>query len=177
MNCNKKILNLFQVVSVIFFLNCAAFPDPVTSKERKAHSIGKEKVRIVFIGFYRYEQEKKMILERLSTSGITEDPNSSFEVEVILQKKEPVYKYLFLHRLNFLLTFLSGGMVPSHIRTEQTLTFRYSKLGVVEGESTYQIGMDQWRGIPVVIFMITQWPNRIYKEQLIDATELEIKEI
>ncbi|MBM9549052.1 hypothetical protein JWG40_18645 [Leptospira sp. 201903074] len=177
MNCKHKILILLEVVSVLFFLNCAAFPDPVTSKERKTHSIGKEKVRVVFIGFYRYEQEKKIIMDRLSNAGLREDPNANSELEVILQKKDPVYKYVILHRLNFLLTFLSGGMVPSHIRTEQTLTFRYSKLGVVENESKYDIGMDQWRGIPVVIFMITQWPNRIYKEQLIDATELEIKEI
>lgn len=67
--------------------------------------------------------------------------------------------------------------MPSHIRTEKTLTFRYSKLGAVEKESVYDIGMDQWRGIPVVIFMITHWPNKIYKEQLIEATKLEIKEI
>ncbi|EMY67944.1 hypothetical protein [Leptospira vanthielii] len=177
MNFNFKIQALVHLVFIVHILNCAAFPDTVTSKERRFQSIGKEKVRIVFTGFYRYEQEKNEIAEILLKEGIVKDPNSNFELEVILQKKEPTYRYLFIHRLNFIITFLSGGFVPSHIRTEKTLTFRYSKLGLVEKESVYDIGMDQWRGIPVVIFMITHWPNKIYKEQLIEATKLEIKEI
>lgn len=177
MNFSYKIYVFLYIITISFSLNCAAFPDPITTKERKLYTNGNEKVRILFTGFYRYEQEKQVIKETLVKEGFVEDSNSSLELEVILQKKEPTYKYLFLHRINFVLTFLSGGLVPSHIRTEQTLTFRYSKLGYIERETEYNIGMDQWRGIPVVIFMITHWPNRIYKEQLIDATKLEIKEI
>ncbi|PJZ46563.1 hypothetical protein [Leptospira brenneri] len=166
-----------QLILLIFSVGCAAFPDPVTSSERKLQPIDKNKIKVVFTGFYRYEQEKKVLLETLIKRGLVEDSNSNLELELILQKKDPVYKYLFLHRINLLATFLSGGMIPSHIRTEQTLTFRYSKLGVIERESVYHIGMDQWRGIPVIILMIIQWPTRIYKEQLVEATELEIKDI
>ncbi|TGK82426.1 hypothetical protein EHQ24_14350 [Leptospira noumeaensis] len=176
-NNDSKVYTLLHLVIIIFYFSCAAFPDQVTSKERKLSSIGKEKVRVVFTGFYRYEQEKKAILETLLKRGLTIDPNSDSELELILQKKEPTYKYIWIHRLNLLATFLSGGLIPSHIRTEQTITFRYSKLGDIERESIYEIGMDQWRGIPVIIIMVLQWPNQVYKEQLIEATELEIKEI
>ncbi|TGL24921.1 hypothetical protein EHQ47_02975 [Leptospira bourretii] len=177
MNCKSQFLMLLSLFWLLLFLNCAAFPDMVTSKERKLYSIPKEKVRFVFTGFYRYEQEQKQIQDTLLKSGFLQDQNSNLELEVILQKKDPVYRYLLIHRLNFFLTFLSGGLVPSHIRTEHTLTFRYTNLGVFVNESAYDIGMDQWRGIPVILLMITHWPNRIYKEQLIDATKLEIKEI
>ncbi|TGK85669.1 hypothetical protein EHQ23_13615 [Leptospira bourretii] len=177
MNCKSQFLMLLSLFWLLLFLNCAAFPDMVTSKERKLYSIPKEKVRFVFTGFYRYEQEQKQIQDTLLKSGFLQDQNSNLELEVILQKKDPVYRYLLIHRLNFVLTFLSGGLVPSHIRTEHTLTFRYTNLGVFVNESVYDIGMDQWRGIPVILLMITHWPNRIYKEQLIDATKLEIKEI
>ncbi|TGL44785.1 hypothetical protein [Leptospira perdikensis] len=177
MNYRPNVLVLIHIMLVLLVCNCAAFPDPVTSKERKFQPINREKVRLLFTGFYRYEKEKNTIHNTLIKRGLLEDPSSQLELELILQKKEPVYQYLFLHRVNILLTFFTGGFVPSHIRTEQTLTFRYSKLGVIERESVYEIGMDQWRGIPVIIFMITQWPNRIYKEQLIDATELEMKDI
>ncbi|WP_423790146.1 hypothetical protein [Leptospira harrisiae] len=177
MNCKSKFSKLLSLISALFVLNCAAFPDVVTSKERKLYEVRKEKVKIVFTGFYRYEQEQKQIQETLLSAGIIQDPNSNLGLEVILQKKDPVYQYLWLHRLNLVLTFLSGGVVPSHIRTEHTLTFRYTNLGVLENESTYNIGMAQWRGIPVVLLVITHWPNRIYKEQLIETTKLEIKEI
>ncbi|TGM73056.1 hypothetical protein EHR01_17770 [Leptospira mtsangambouensis] len=177
MNCKSQFLKLLSLFWLLLFLNCAAFPDIVTSKERKLYSIPKEKVRFVFTGFYRYEQEQKQIQDTLLKSGFLQDQNSNLELEVILQKKDPVYRYLLIHRLNFVLTFLSGGLVPSHIRTEHTLTFRYTNLGVFVNESVYDMGMDQWRGIPVILLMITHWPNRIYKEQLIDATKLEIKEI
>ncbi|MCG6143398.1 hypothetical protein [Leptospira bandrabouensis] len=177
MNYKISIKFLIPLILISSLFNCAAFPDKVISKERKTLSMGKEKVRIVFTGFYRYDDEKNAILEVLLKEGFILDPNSNLELEVILQKREPAYRYLWIHRLNFLLTFLSGGFVPSHIRTESTLTFRYSNLGEVEKEFVYDMGMDQWRGIPVVIFMITHWPNKIYKEQLIEATKLEIKEI
>lgn len=168
---------LLSLFWLLLFLNCAAFPDMVTSKERKLYSIPKEKVRFVFTGFYRYEQEQKQIQDTLLKSGFLQDQNSNLELEVILQKKDPVYRYLLIHRLNFVITFLSGGLVPSHIRTEHTLTFRYTNLGVFVNESVYDIGIDQWRGIPVILLMITHWPNRIYKEQLLEATKLEIKDI
>ncbi|WP_322113119.1 hypothetical protein [Leptospira kanakyensis] len=177
MNDDSKVYTFLHLAIVMFYFSCAAFPDPITSKERKLSSIGKEKVKLVFTGFYRYEQEKKAIMETLLKRGLKIDPNSDSELELILQKKEPTYKYIWIHRLNLLATFLSGGFFPSHIRTEQTITFRYSKLGDVERESIYEIGMDQWRGIPVIILMVFQWPNQVYKEQLIEATELEIKEI
>lgn len=177
MNYKSKVFTLLHIISILLLLNCAAIPNPVTSKERKLQSMNQEKVRVLFTGFYRYEKEKNTILEALIKKGLVEDANSQSELELILQKKEPVYQYLFLHRINILLTFFTGGLVPSHIRTEQTLTFRYSKLGVIEKESVYEIGMDQWRGIPVIILMITHWPNRIFKEQLLDATELEMKDI
>ncbi|MCT8333587.1 hypothetical protein NUH30_07875 [Leptospira sp. 85282-16] len=177
MNFSFKEMFLFHFVFISFVLNCAAFPDVVTSKERKTLAIKKEKVKIVFTGFYRYDEEKNVITEILQREGITFDPHSKYALEVILQKKEPHYRFLWIHRLNFVLTFLSGGIVPSHIRTESTLTFRYSNLGQVEKEYVYDIGMDQWRGIPVFVFMVTHWPNRIYKEQLMDATRLELKEI
>ncbi|MCG6139343.1 hypothetical protein [Leptospira mtsangambouensis] len=177
MNCKSQFLMLLSLFWLLLFLNCAAFPDMVTSRERKLYSIPKEKVRFVFTGFYRYEQEQKQIQDTLLKSGFLQDQNSNLELEVILQKKDPVYRYLLIHRLNFVLTFLSGGLVPSHIRTENTLTFRYTNLGVFVNESVYDIGIDQWRGIPVILLMITHWPNRIYKEQLLEATKLEIKDI
>ncbi|TGL87519.1 hypothetical protein EHQ68_07670 [Leptospira congkakensis] len=177
MNDRSKVFCFLYLTIVISILSCAAFPDPITSKERKSQTIGKEKVKVVFTGFYRYDLEKKEILETLLKRGLMVDPNSNSELELILQKREPVYKYIWIHRLNLLVTFLSGGLIPSHIRTEQTITFRYSKLGTIERESVYEIGMNQWRGIPVIIIMVLQWPNRIFKEQLIEATELEVKDI
>lgn len=97
MTFNHKILSLFHSVFIAFFLNCAAFSDTVISKERKFQSIGKEKVRIVFTGFYRYEQEKNTIAEIFLKEGIVEDPDSNLELEVILQKKNQfinIYSYI-----------------------------------------------------------------------------------
>lgn len=87
MNCKSQFLMLLSLFWLLLFLNCAAFPDMVTSKERKLYSIPKEKVRFVFTGFYRYEQEQKQIQDTLLKSGFLQDQNSNLELEVILQKK------------------------------------------------------------------------------------------
>ncbi len=158
---------------IIFFINCAAFPDRVILKNRKVNFSNEQKVKILFTGFYRYDAEKGIILEEILKQGIEEDSSSPITLEIILQKKDPKYSYPLLHRLQFLLTFLSGGIFPSHIRTEQTLTFRYSEADRIINENEYSVGMDQWRGIPIVIFMITHWPNRIFQNQLSETTRLE----
>ncbi|GBF42847.1 hypothetical protein LPTSP2_21390 [Leptospira ellinghausenii] len=167
----KKILIL---IPVLIFINCAAFSDPVTSKNRNKLKIEEKRVRLLFTGFYRYESEKEIILDYIKKQGLIEDQSASSSLEVILQKKDPKYQYPFLHKVQFLLTFFSGGIFPSHIRTEQSLTFRYSRSDEILFENEYSVGMDQWRGIPVVILMITNWPNRIYKEQLLEVTKLEM---
>ncbi|XDD47060.1 hypothetical protein AB3N60_02940 [Leptospira sp. WS39.C2] len=168
---NLKNALIFSMI--LINIQCAAFPDTVTSKVRNKTLINEKKVKILFTGFYRYEQERDIILDLITKLGIVDDQSATSTLEIILQKKDPKYKYPLLHKIQYLLTFLSGGLFPSHIRTEQTLTFRYSQMDTILLENEYSIGMDQWRGIPVVVLMITHWPNRIYKEQLIETTKLE----
>ncbi|XDD43293.1 hypothetical protein AB3N58_02745 [Leptospira sp. WS60.C2] len=173
------IFRLSQVIVsflLLVSLNCAAFPDRVTLKNRNLKLSNEQKLKILFTGFYRYETEKEMILQEIIKQGIEEDTSSKITLEIILQKKDPKYQYPLLHRVQFLLTFLSGGIFPSHIRTEQTLTFRYSQSDRIIKENEYSVGMDQWRGIPIVIFMISHWPNKIFKDQLSETTKLEFSE-
>ncbi|MCW7461595.1 hypothetical protein [Leptospira limi] len=162
------------IILVMFSINCAAFPDPVTSKNRNKLKMEEKRIRLIFTGFYRYESEKEIILDYFKKQGLIEDQSSSSSLEVILQKKDPTYRYPFVHKVQFLLTFFSGGIFPSHIRTEQSLTFRYSRSDEILFENEYSVGIDQWRGIPVVLLMITNWPNQIFKEQLLEVTKLEM---
>jgi hypothetical protein len=172
-----KMIRLLFCLSLLFlFLQCAAFPDPVTSKNRNLKLNSEKRVNLIFTGFYRYEKEREEILENIKKQGFFYDQTSPITLEVILQKKDITYRYPLIHKLHFLLTFLSGGIIPSHIRTEHTLTFRYSKSEIILMENEYSIGMDQWRGIPVILLMITHWPNRIYREQLVETTRLEFIE-
>ncbi|TGK46557.1 hypothetical protein [Leptospira bouyouniensis] len=173
---NSKWINFFIYGILLFSLHCAAFPDPITSKYRNLKLTNEKKFKILFTGFYRYEQEKDIILENIKKQGIVEDPSSPLVLEIILQKKDPKYQFPLLHKIQFLLTFFTGGIFPSHIRSEQSLTFRYSKSDSILFENEYSVGMDQWRGIPVILLMITHWPNRIYKEQLVETTKLEFVE-
>ncbi|MDF3822129.1 hypothetical protein P3G55_19645 [Leptospira sp. 96542] len=161
------------VIGFICLLQCAAFPDKVLSSDRTAAPFAKERVKIVFTGFYRFDFEKKLVLEKLVQKGFIEDTNSSKEIQIILQKRDSKYNYPLLHAANWFLTFFTAGMIPYHIRSEQTLTFRYSDQNKILKESVFNIGMDQWRGIPVVIFTPTNWPSKIYSNMIKETVELE----
>ncbi|EOQ89858.1 hypothetical protein LEP1GSC202_1730 [Leptospira yanagawae serovar Saopaulo str. Sao Paulo = ATCC 700523] len=162
---------LFILISFCF--QCAAIPSAVQTKERNLTTYSQNSFKLVFTGFYRYEKEKDLIHNKLVEKGYKIDQNSTFQLEIILQKKEPKYNSEFFHKLHFLLTFFSGGIIPTHIRTEHTVTFRYSKSDDILQEKVYFVGMDQFRGIPIFVFMITHWPNQIFKDQLLETINME----
>lgn len=172
-NLHQDLVLVLLMFLVPFCFQCAALPSQILTKERNLTTYSQNTFKLVFTGFYRYEIEKDLIKKKLLEKGYREDPNSTFQLEVILQKKEPKYNSEFFHKLHFLLTFFSGGLIPTHIRTEHTVTFRYSKSEDILQEKVYIVGMDQFRGIPIVVFMITHWPNQVFKEQLIETINME----
>ncbi|TGL64936.1 hypothetical protein [Leptospira jelokensis] len=172
-NLKNILLVNTRFLLITFCFQCAAIPSVVQTKERNLTTYSQNTFKLVFTGFYRYEKEKDLIQNRLMANGYKIDQNSNFQLEIILQKKEPKYNSEFFHKLHFLLTFFSGGIIPTHIRTEHTVTFRYSKSDDILQEKVYYVGMDQFRGIPIFVFMITHWPNQIFKDQLLETINME----
>ena len=84
-----KMMRLLCCLSSLFLLfQCAAFPDPVTSKNRNLKLNSEKKVNLIFTGFYRYEKEKEEIIENIKKQGFFYDQTSPITLEVILQKNE-----------------------------------------------------------------------------------------
>jgi hypothetical protein len=84
---------LFCLSLLFLFLQCAAFPDPVTSKNRNLKLNSEKRVNLIFTGFYRYEKEREEILENIKKQGFFYDQTSPITLEVILQKKDITYRY------------------------------------------------------------------------------------
>ncbi|MCZ8344144.1 MAG: hypothetical protein O9301_14010 [Leptospira sp.] len=166
----------FRIVVFLLTLSsisCVAVSHRVLTSDRGSSLFKKESVHFIFTGFYRYEKEKQSIQQKLIEQGFTELNDSDKVVEIILQKKETEYPSDILHSVNWFLTFFSAGMFPYQIQSENTLTFRYVEKGQLLREITYNLRMDQYRGILIAPFTPFYWPNDVFRKQIHETINLE----
>lgn len=166
----------FRLAFLFFILNiisCAAISHRVLTSDRGSAPFRNESVQFVFTGFYRYEKERESILQKLAQQGFTEANTSDKVVEIILQKKETEYPSDLLHSLNWFLTFFTAGMFPYQIQSENTITFRYTEKNRLLREITYNLRMDQYRGILIIPFTPFFWPNDVFRKQIQETINLE----
>lgn len=158
---------------LILNISCASFSHKIVSTNRGNIPFQNESVRLLFTGFYRYEKEQKKIEGILIQSGFTHSEISQKTIEIILQQKETEYPYPTFHKINWLFTLLSAGMFPYHIRSENTVTFRYSDSDKIVREVTYDLKMDQIRGILLFPFTPFFWPGAVFAHQIEETTNME----
>lgn len=168
----KLYSNLFLLVTFLL-LDCAAFPKKIFTSDRGSNPFAPGKVRFTFVGFSLYEEEVKTIKSWYLSQGFTEDTESTKEIILIIQKKEPASRFSVLQTMNWFLSFFSASLIPYHSDLAYQLDFRYREEGKLLREKQYILEMHQWRGIPILFITIPFWPMAQFENQIKEAYTLE----